>query len=150
MPLASPARARRLSRRAATRAAIVAMVLAWTFSPREGAAHTAPAWLTGWMRAVAGRGATGLPAADTTTVYGPRVLSLGNATSATFVEKFAIANPQGGYLLRVTNSTAGASTGALLHQRPHASLHECPDVVAEWLHVREPLRQCCAVDDAEG
>lgn len=109
MPRAAPARARRISRRVVAFVALIILAVASTRFAPEGAARTVPNWLHRWVRTLSGEVATTATPSDTTTIYGPRVLSLGNATSATFVEKFVVADPQAsGFLLRVTNGAEGA------------------------------------------
>lgn len=45
------------------------------------------------MRAVSRRESVASPAPDTIVVFGPKVFSMGSATSATFVEKFILPAP---------------------------------------------------------
>ncbi len=102
-------RARRISRRAATLIAVLAVGAAFIINAGDAEAHGAPSWLSRLMRAVVRRESVAQPASDTVAVFGPKTMALGAATSGTFIEKFTIAAPQsGGYLLRVTNGPNGA------------------------------------------
>jgi RHS repeat-associated protein len=117
MSFASSAHARRFLRRAAALFVVLALGIAFVLTARESEARETPSWLSRFVRAVAGREAVAPPTSDTTVVFGPKTMSLGSATSATFVEKFVVATPQsGGYVLRITNgpASAGRVTGGSL------------------------------------
>jgi len=113
MSLLSWTRARRRSSRAALLLAVVVVGSAFVITTRESEARGVPGWLSRLMRAVSRRESVASPAPDTIVVFGPKVFSMGSATSATFVEKFILPAPVAtlgsGYLLRATNGTGGAA-----------------------------------------
>ena len=76
-----------------------------------GEARSAPSWLSRLVRAVIGRSEerVAATASDTIVVFGPKLLSLGAATSGTFVERFTTTSQTGGFVLRVTNGPGGVS-----------------------------------------
>ncbi|MEP6731929.1 MAG: hypothetical protein ABJE10_14875, partial [bacterium] len=103
---------RRMSRRAAILAAVLTASLALVVTTGMVEARTAPSWLSRIARVVGWRREQQplLTPSDTVAVFGPKTMSLGAATSGTFVEKFTVVSPtSGGYLLRVTNGPAGVA-----------------------------------------
>ena len=111
MPTVLSARTRRMSRRVTMLLAALAIVAVSVVSAREGEAHTGPTWFGRAVRTLMRRAAVANAPSDTTVVFGPKTMALGTSTSGTFVEKFTVPTPtSGGYLLRLTNGPAGATS----------------------------------------